>query len=469
MCFLGSLPSAELTGFGFGKDVEEAKRNALADLASQIEVEVQSSVESIISELTKNGKTADSEDSVKSFSKTKSELPILGYKYSVSKKKESFKKKSEEKYIYEGKAVLDYEVSAPLYDARLKDLKIGIEKNYKSLLNAKKTSEKEIVLSSLLSDIIQFNKIKIICVFLKCRNIPELIITETEIKLQLLGLENKVDSIDFAVKKIASNIDKKMIYVYPPTTRDSHEITQFAGIVKDNLSKYIKTAGEPDKAVYVMKGQYDILKDGIVLSYKLIDESFNVIKTAVIKLQPEAYSGMEINPKNIEFDRVLHDTGTAVSDFRLDVSTNKGKTDLLFKKKDIVEIFVKLNKPGFIYAVGYVNKNGDKYCYLMEMFADVTPEKRKFIRRIDGDDANKWLNIGAYEISKPYGLESLQFIASSADLIERLPSYRYDKENGYYIISKDAFKGVSEVRGLKIISNKEVKSCESVIMFTTME
>ena len=74
-------------------------------------------------------------------------------------------------------------------------------------------------------------------ILLGSKNIPEIDITEVEIKNQLKKLKEKVDDLDMAARLIAEPIaDRDRIYIYPPTTRDSHEITQFADGVKRRLS-----------------------------------------------------------------------------------------------------------------------------------------------------------------------------------------------------------------------------------------
>ena len=94
---------------------------------------------------------------------------------------------------------------------------------------------------------------------------------------------------------------------------------------------------------------------------------------------------------------------------------------------------------------------------------------RKFIRYVNIDDVNKWISLGRFEIVAPFGVESLQLIASSKDLIDRLPSCGYDNETQLYVVSRDPSKAVLNTRAIKKKISKKVKSAEAVLLFTTMK
>lgn len=451
------LNGGEIKGVGYGKDEGESKKYALSDLSSFIEVEVQSKFESMLAEVSKNGKNAASEFS-SSFVKVKSELPVLGAEYKTSKMKSSFY----------SEALLDPAKVLKLYESKLSDIKKNIDKNSELLNKASNNASKLDILKNLLTDIAQYNKFKIVAVFLDSKNIPEISITEAEIKNRILEISQNIDSLDFAAKSIGEQIKQTGIYVYPVTTKNSKEITQFASALKDYVSKYIKVVLSPDKASFFLKGDYIVLKDGIDVTYQILDVNFNIINTYIVKLLPKAYEGYEIEPKNLDFTKLLEEGLVISNDFKIDITTNFGKTDLLFKGKEEVEVLVKLNKPGYFYAVGHVNKDAEKYSYLLEIDPDVEGN-RKFIFYMNPDDVNKWVSIGTFEVCPPYGLESLQLIASNKDLVDSIPGTTYDDEMGYYILSNDPIKNVSNTRGLKKQKTKEVLSSENILLFTTIE
>ena len=453
LLLLTSLAYAkELTGEGYGKTEEKAKKTALADLSSAIQVEVKSDFESIV------GQIGEEEISkVKEVINIKSDLPILGADF------ESFPFKPDVLV----RALLRSETALRLYEAKLIEIKKEIESNQKALGDTFSSNRKYEILTHMLTLIDQFYKYKIVAVMLESNKIPELQITRAGIKNRLSGMEKEVESLDLAGKLIAKGIAEEKIFIYPPTTRDSHEITQFGSVMKDRLSVYLKTVQSPDEAKYSMKGHYVILDKGIELTYQLVDGSFNTLKTRVVKLSPKSYAAYQTRPQTVSFDKLLHEGIVVSNDFRLDISTNKGKSDLLFRSKDELELLIKSNKAGYVYMVGHIAKQDNKYSYLVEI-QDVSGN-RKFVYHLNADDVNKWISLGKFEVVKPYGVESIQLIASSKDLIDQLPSAKHDDGNGLYKISDDPEKGVVLTRALRPKKTKEILSAEAVLMFTTMK
>lgn len=449
-----------IIGEGFGTTREEAKKAALSDLSSAIQVEVQSSFESMVREV--NQKV---EEFTQNVIKLKSELPILGAEYEFRRGKHG----------QNSTAILDSDSVLKLYGAKIVEIKKNI-KAYQALIDKSiSRSEKYQFYTELLTYLKQYYKYKTVAILLGSKNIPEIDITEVEIKNQLKKLKEKVDDVDMAARLISEAVaDRDRIYIYPPSTRDSHEITQFADVVKRRLSVYLKTVQNPKDAKFFMKGSYDILnkgKGGIELTYYLLDSEFNTLKTRVITLLPEGYSGYEVKPKTLSFDKLLYEGFAVSNEFKIDITTNRGRGNLLFKAGEEAEFLVKMNNPGYFYIVGHVVKPGDEeYSYLVD-FDDTGQIRggRKFIRYVNIDDANKWISLGRFEIVAPFGVESLQLIASSKDLIDRLPSCGYDDETQLYVVSRDPSKAVLNTRAIKKKISKKVKSAEAVLLFTTMK
>jgi hypothetical protein len=454
------IEAKTIIGEGFGNTQEEAKKAALSDLSSAIQVEVQSCFESMVREVDRKV-----EEFTENVITLKSELPILGAEY------ESWKGKDGQK----SRAILASENVLKLYTAEL----IEIEKNvnsYQGLIDKSVSqSERYQLYTELLTYLKQYYKYKTVAILLGGKDIPEIGITEVEIKNRLRNLRGKVDDLNMAARLIAESLaDRDGIYIYPPTTKDSHEITQFADAVKKRLSVYLKTVQDPKNADFFMKGSYSILDDGkagIELTYYLIDSKFNSLETKIISLLPASYSGYEFKPKTMSFDKLLFEGLTVSNEFKIEISTNSGRENLLFKEGEEPEFLVKMNRPGYFYIVGHVVKPGDeKYSYLVDF--DDTGEisgKRKFIRYVNIDDVNKWISLGKFEIVPPFGVESLQSIASTQDLLDRLPLYGYDDKTQLYVVSRDPNNAVVNTRAIKKRISKEVKSAETVLLFTTMK
>jgi hypothetical protein len=178
-----------------------------------------------------------------------------------------------------------------------------------------------------------------------------------------------------------------------------------------------------------------------------------------------------VRPKTLSFDKLLYEGFVVSNEFKIQITTNRGRTSLLFKEREEAEFLVKMNNPGYFYIVGHVVKPGnEQYSYVIDF--DATGEirgDRKFIQYVNIDDVNKWISLGKFEIVAPFGVESLQLIASSKDLIDSLPFHGYDVETQLHVVSKDPNKAVMNTRAIKKKISKKVKSAEAVLLFTTMK
>jgi len=210
-------------------------------------------------------------------------------------------------------------------------------------------------------------------------------------------------------------------------------------------------------------------KEGIDLVYSLVDRNSNSVDSFFIRLTPSSFKEYDIFPKTTSFDKLLREGLVVSNDFKVDINTNRGKNDLLFSRGETVKLLLKINKAGYYYIVGHVVKDDEKYSYLLDV--NDADGASKFVSFINQDDANKWIEIGEFSVEPPFGVESLQIIASNKDLKNSIPSYNYDSDLGYYFISKDPEKGAMMTRGLKKADSEKNKSLtsEAVLFMTTMD
>ncbi len=74
----------------------------------------------------------------------------------------------------------------------------------------------------------------------------------------------------------------------------------------------------------------------------------------------------------------------------------------------------------------------EKYSYLVNFTEE--PGNGKFVHYVNGDEANRWVELGEFEVIPPLGVETLHMIASSSDLEGRVPVNYYDGSTGLYKI-----------------------------------
>jgi len=154
------------------------------------------------------------------------------------------------------------------------------------------------------------------------------------------------------------------------------------------------------------------------------------------------------------------------SSLKVSLNSNRGSENLLFKDGEDVELFVKLNKMGYFYIVGYTQTKKGKMSYLLEL--QEGSGNSRFVKFINADDASRWMSLGEFSVKKTYGVESIQVIASNKK-IKTLPAVQYDEDSGYYVISNNIEKALSQTRGIKKKKSKKTEFSEDVMSFTTMK
>lgn len=217
---------------------------------------------------------------------------------------------------------------------------------------------------------------------------------------------------------------------------------------------------------YQLKGSYEILKDGVSVTYRVIDPRGSTVATRIAKLSNAAVKHIEYKPASLDFDRLLHEGYVVSNDFKAQLNTNHGSEGLAFIEGDTIELFVKLNHPGYFYLVSH--NTTDEISYVLDL--NESRGNRKFLRYVNADEVNRWLSLGEFEVTAPFGAENLQLIASSIDLIGNVPNVKFDPELELYVVSaRSADEAVIKTRGLKPKRTKKVKSSEATLTFATMK
>ncbi|MEI7842111.1 MAG: hypothetical protein WCI39_03675 [Gallionellaceae bacterium] len=428
---------------------EEAKRQANSDLANSIFVNVLSES---VSNVEGGGKRHDAMTI-----RASSDIPLIGAEMQCNQQGSEWK----------CKVSLDSTKSLTQYRSKLNEFNQEITVLDGRIARAKGDDRYQLLIQAL-TLIEQYDKYRAVAQLLGESQFTPPARNRSDTEAQLRELEKAAPSIALAAQVLTKGLKAEGIYIYPAVPHGSHEVTAFSRVMRDGLAEKINGVDGPDKAQTIFKGEYEILNNGIHLTYRLLDISGNTLETRVAMLAPSAYKDLEIKPTTMSFDQLLHE-GVAVSgDFKAQLTTNRGGADVLFNEKEEVELLVKLNRAGYFYVVGHVAKQGENYSYLLE--TSEANNDRRFVRYVNADDANKWLSIGKFEASAPFGVESVQLMASSDDPIDRLPAHQLDKKTELYLTASNAEQGITKTRALKpkrTESDKQYQG-EAVLMFTTM-
>jgi len=447
-----SIEAITITGIGYGLNKKESKKEALSDLSNKISVEVRSRFISKTIILDKDYQK-QKEKSIE----LSSNLPIKGIDISYI----------DSVRLTRATAKLDSKTALKLYLNELKKFEKELAFLELKLQTTKDKNLKYDLLNEMLNLLNNFEKHKIVAIFLGAKNLPQIDITKSKIKYELYNLQNKIDSLDLATKIIIKKLkNKNQIYISPIKPSGSNEITQFAKIFKDKLSTYLNTVKYPYDAKYFLRGKYEILKDSIFITLNLFDTNNNILKTATITLSPKAYKNLLYKPSTKTFDRSLN-TGFVKSG-KLYVNIGfKGyerENGIDLKAGDTVDIVVKTNKPICYYLVGYTLKSKEKFAYLLPIGSDNAP----FINYLTGDDVTNNVPVEA-----PFGNETLQIFASTLNKdgsCPLIPPKCEDNEDDYCVINGTPSKVISKTRGLNLRHRKfKIEKAEGSISWSSFE
>lgn len=443
-----SIQAVTLSGEAYAPTREDARQQALSALSESVLVEVKSVFES---EQTSDGYM----DATKKMSSV-SELPLLGVDYTVINKKDEF-------YCT---VMLNGEKSLKLYRAEIKKLAASIAAlNKKQLAQKSNKSQRHKMLNLLLTDLEQYNKHQTVARFLGSEVAAAVSVQMSDIRSELLSIEAAAPSVDIAAKILTRDLPVRQYIVQAAMPAGAKRATKLSRLLKDNIERHLKTKQDVMAGVYQLKGSYEILKNGVSVTYRVIDPNGATIATRIAKLSKAAVSNIDYKPASLDFDKLLHEGYVVSNDFKAQLNTNQGNEGLAFTEGETIELFVKLNSPGYFYLVSH--NTSDNLSYVLEL--NEAQGKRAFLRYVNVDEVNRWLSLGEFDVTAPFGAENLQLIASSQDLINRLPSVHFDAKLELYVVgAKSVEDAVAKTRGLKPKRKKGVKSSEATLTFITM-
>ncbi len=432
----------------------QAKREALAALAESIFITVKSETNSVTESTGRQKQSLQLQ--------TSSDVPLMGV--------ETRTQQSGAEFVCTVK--LDAAKSALAYRQRVGELFIEINELDNRIARTKSPSNQYSMLIHALTVLEQYEKYKAVAQLLGETQFAVLSRSRQDTEAQLRALEKAAFSLELAAQILSKKLQAEKVFVFPAMPQGSHEVTAFGRLMRDRLAELLPTVEHPDQASQFFKGEYEILENGIHLTYRLVDRSGNTLLTRVATLAPAAYQGLQVQPVTVDFDRLLHQGVVLSNNFRVQLSTNHGGENVLFIEKQKVKLLVKLNRPGYFYVVGHVLKAGENQSYLLEL--SNADSDRRFVRFVNADEVDHWIAIGGaegFEASAPFGVESLQVIASSDDPLNRLPPHVLNRSSELYVIAENAQQGITQTRALKPVRTQsdQVYQQEAVLMFTIMK
>jgi hypothetical protein len=452
-----TLSATTITGIGYAPTQKDAKKEALADLSNKISVDVKS----VFKTITKSMGQEYSKEKENSIN-ISSNLPLKGIEFDILVGN----------ILIKSTAKLTTQKALDIYKLELKKLKKNIAHSVLELENIKNDTMKYTILNQLLKDIQSFNKHKTVAILLNGKSLPTLDISKSEILIQLQKLNSNIPSLKIASEVLTKDIKQQNIYLSTIKPSGSNEVTQFAKILKENMSVNLNTTKRSFEADYFLRGSYEILKNNIFITINLSDENNNILKTITATLDKKAYQDMRYKPSIKTFDDAIN--SEFVKNGKLSVSIGfKGynrENGIDLNQGDTVDIVIKTNKPMCYFLIGHTLKDDDKFSYILPIGSDESP----FINSITGEDVNRNITIiDEVPIEAPFGSENLQIFASTFIKKGKCPLITpKSKENddGYSIIAGKPNEVINSTRALNIGKKKfKIEKAESNISFSSFK
>jgi hypothetical protein len=318
------------------------------------------------------------------------------------------------------------------------------------------------------------------------RAVPEAGVDETALeRLAVKTLSPLPDAGVLAgvVKAVLDRSNISQVRVVAPVRAENSEVTGLSGRIADDIRREL---GPNDLAAgHVLDGTYKAIEGKILLRLFLLDTSFNTERAFVFVLQSAADRGSRALPSasglaaalSRGLVRVDLSAGGATDGaMGVDVRTERGRRGLYYHPGDRDRLLVKLDRPGYYYIVGHVEKASTHLSYLMEIGEGASGNR--FVRRVDAQGVNQWQSVGEFIVEPPFGLEAVQVFATSENPEQALPPSRFDPSRNLHLVGTDPSEAVTRTRGLVLVNmtgDSDKKGAprplvgEAVLQFVTLQ
>jgi len=276
-------------------------------------------------------------------------------------------------------------------------------------------------------------------------------------------------------RSVAAKLERNRlaaVRIVAPVRADTWRVTGFSGAIADALRAALGAAASGRPVRHTLDGRYQVIDGKILLVLYLMDSSFNTELALPYVLPIGAERGFASAPSKGGLSRALNrglvrieslDDGASgaqpaasAGGIGVDVQTGRGKRALYYHPGDRDNLFVKLDRPGYYYIVGHIEKEKLRLSYLMEIGRG--GGSSRFVRKVSDAEAGRWQRVGEFTVEPPLGEEAVQVFASTHAPDKALPTTRYDAAQQLHIIGGDPAEVVRRTRGLVRIEMADTKA-----------
>ena len=263
--------------------------------------------------------------------------------------------------------------------------------------------------------------------------------------VELLPASADANEIAQRVKRDLGAAQPARCRVIAPAGGELEEVSEFSAAVADALRGALGTGAE-EAADCTLDGSYARVDGSTLLTLFLLDGSFNTRRAFLFALKGAADAPSRgLSPSAGEFVATLN-RGQLRGGIQVDVRTGRGTRGLYYRPGERDTLLVKLDRPGYYYIVGHVQKDAVRFSYLMEI--GEAGAANRFVRRVSAEQVHRWQAVGEFTVEAPLGLEAVQVFAASASPERLLPATRLDPARNLYLLGSDPVATVKRTRGL---------------------
>lgn len=410
-------------GIGYGKNRDEAKKEALSDLSSSIKVQVYSKhqQESIVAN--SDLKSLYSSRFIKLVSNLSFINPTIDY--------------------FEEKDLIKAVVSINNPEEYIKKLK-SLTAKINSLTSFSDNDRSDIVYRSIekaMPIYIEYENYEHIIIFLGYKEYPKPRLSSVEARKKLIEIGQTPPSLEIAAEILSKPmLAKSNIYVAYPVYAGSQEVTPFSMMFKEILDGKVKSNKNKDSASYTMACFYVTPNSDVVVNCSLISGGSITVASSVVKIPSLLVKGIKTNISNKNIVSLVNNYDNSNAELRVNLKMSSASNSTILQKGDNITLLVKANKKSYLYFAihGY---NMEKSISNILSFSKGTT----FIKEIKENDANKWVSLGVWQLPDMVGNYTIQvFATDTKPTLDILPKYAHNNYNILPETSENVVKDLLE-------------------------
>lgn len=426
-------------GHGYGASPEAARAAARADLALQLQRRAAARL---------NGLSGTAAASVRRAIAGGRELPLVATELAATGARDA-------EFLYEARLT---DESLAAYEREARRLAEGLRRLDLARLATAESADA-------LARLDQYVRIRAVLGIFSSAVQPELELDESKVWNSAVSNLTPVTGTKDVARKVKLELDRADLTqcrIIAPVRADSSEATALSASIADELRSAVGFAAPDERAACTLDGRYAQIDGRVLLTLFRLDASFNTQRAFVFVLPAAAGQPSRAVPSAGGFAATLGrglirvelpsgttapSTGNAMD---VDVRMGRGNRGLYYRPGERDKLLVKLDRPGYYYIVGHVQKKSERFSYLMEIGERGSSDR--FVRRVAVDQAHRWQTVGEFTVEAPLGLEAVQVFATSTPPQKMLPATRFDPGRKLHLIGTDPVDAIKRARGLVLVN-----------------